>query len=146
MQERLQRFTTEGKGLVVAKMQNWHELQDSLIICKFAYLPLTFLASIYTMVTGWKVTFDELLEAADRTFTLKRAFNIRMGVARKDDTLPRRILEEPTPDGGAAGKVNRLPEMLDDYYKARGWNEEGIPTNEKLSSLGLDDVAKDLWH
>jgi aldehyde:ferredoxin oxidoreductase len=146
MQERLQRFTTEGKGLVVAKMQNWHELQDSLIICKFTYLPLTFLASIYTMVTGWKVTFDELLEAADRTFTLKRAFNIRMGVARKDDTLPRRILEEPTPDGGAAGKVNRLPEMLDDYYKARGWNEEGIPTNEKLSSLGLDDVAKDLWH
>jgi aldehyde:ferredoxin oxidoreductase len=146
MQERLQRFTTEGKGLVVAKMQNWHEIQDSLIICKFAYLPPMFLASIYTMVTGSKVTFADLIEAADRTFTLKRAFNIRAGVSRKDDTLPKRILEEPTPDGGAAGKVNRLSEMLDDHYKARGWNHEGIPTREKLESLGLDDVAEDLWH
>jgi aldehyde:ferredoxin oxidoreductase len=146
MQERLQRFTTEGKGLVVAKMQNWHEIQDSLIICKFAYLPPMFLASIYTMVTGSKVTFADLIEAADRTFTLKRAFNIRAGVSRKDDTLPKRILEEPTPDGGAAGKVNRLSEMLDDHYKARGWSHEGIPTREKLESLGLDDVAEDLWH
>ena len=146
MQERLQRFTTEGKGLVVAKMQNWHELQDSLIVCKFAYLPLTFLASIYTMVTGWKATLKDLLEASDRTFTLKRAFNISMGVTRKDDTLPKRILQEPTPDGGAAGRVNRLSEMLDEHYKARGWNEEGIPTREKLASLGLDDVVKDLWH
>ena len=55
----------------------------------------------------------------------------------KDDTLPKRILEEPIPSGPAKGEVNRLGEMLPEYYKLRGWTDDGLITPEKLKELGL---------
>jgi aldehyde:ferredoxin oxidoreductase len=58
-------------------------------------------------------------------------------LSAKDDTLPRRILEEPIPAGPAKGKVARLGEMLPEYYRLRGWTAEGIPTPEKLKELDL---------
>jgi aldehyde:ferredoxin oxidoreductase len=48
------------------------------------------------------------------------------------------MLNEPLPDGPAKGHVNRLDEMLPDFYKARGWDENGVPTKEKLAELGLE--------
>ena len=53
------------------------------------------------------------------------------------DTLPPRLLNEPIPTGPAKGKVSRLPEMLPGYYAVRGWDESGVPTDEKLQELGL---------
>jgi len=64
-------------------------------------------------------------------------WNQRAGFSGKDDTLPKRLLEEPIPDGPTKGEVNRLSEMLPEYYELRGWNSEGEPTKEKLASLGL---------
>ena len=64
-------------------------------------------------------------------------WNQRAGFTGKDDTLPKRLLEDPIPDGPTKGEVNRLGEMLPEYYELRGWNAEGEPTKEKLASLGL---------
>jgi len=143
--ERYERFPTEGKAKIVIVMQNWHDILDSLIMCKFTFLPPASVAAILSMVTGWTVKLPELLEVGDRTYNLKRTFNIRCGITNKDDMLPKRFLEEPLPDGGCKGEVVNIGEMLSEYYKLRGWNEKGIPTREKLETLGLHDVAKDLY-
>jgi aldehyde:ferredoxin oxidoreductase len=66
-------------------------------------------------------------------------FNVREGITRKDDTQPRRLLEEKSPSPGRAkGHVVYLKPMLDEYYQLRNWDvETGIPRNEELHQLGL---------
>ena len=76
--------------------------------------------------------------AGERTWNLERLFNMKAGLTGKDDTLPKKLLEEPMPEGPAKGHVCRLDEMLPEYYKLRGWDENGVPTDEKLKELGLD--------
>ena len=69
----------------------------------------------------------------------------RQGLTRANDKLPKALLE-PFPDGGSAGFVLDFDAMLSAYYEARGWDPQtGKPTREKLSGLGLEDVAEDLW-
>jgi len=73
---------------------------------------------------------------------------VREGFRRKDDKLPRRFMEEPIPRGPSKGMVisrENLDLMLDEYYSFRGWDlKTGIPTPERLISLGLEDVAQDM--
>jgi len=67
-------------------------------------------------------------------------FNVREGISRKDDTLPPRIMEEEAPIGPAKGlKITQeiLDKMLDEYYTLRGWDKNGIPTQDKLKELGI---------
>ena len=73
----------------------------------------------------------------ERIWNLERQFNLRAGLGKKDDTLPRRILEEPAPSGTGKGLVCRLDEMLPEYYSLRGWDKEGVPKKETLQRLGL---------
>jgi len=142
--ERVERFPVEGKARIVITMQNWHEVLDSLIMCKFAFLPPGSVAAIFSMVTGWTVRHQELIEAGERSWNVKRAFNIKCGVTAKDDTLPRRLLSEPLRNGGSKGQIVELDKMLPQYYRLRGWTPNGVPTKEKLDSLGLHDIANDL--
>jgi aldehyde:ferredoxin oxidoreductase len=88
----------------------------------------------------------ELAKIGERAFNLCRAFNIREGFSRKDDTLPERLME-PLPDGPYKGQritYEELQLMLDNYYAIRGWDRNGIPTPMKLGELGLDFVAEQL--
>jgi aldehyde:ferredoxin oxidoreductase len=94
--------------------------------------------------TGFGYTSQEILLIGERISNLQRAFNLRCGVTHTDDTLPSRLME-PTTDGGAAGKVPDLAAHLAEYYQARGWSPEGIPTEEKLRELGLEGVINDLY-
>ena len=91
-------------------------------------------------VTGWDFSEEEIINIADRIYTLERLFNMREGFTRKDDTLPWRSLFEPKPEDPGKGQVVPLEEMLQDYYKVRGWDENGVPTKETLKNLGLDDL------
>jgi aldehyde:ferredoxin oxidoreductase len=88
-------------------------------------------------VTGANYTVEEVRMAGERVFNAERLFLNNAGLSRKDDTLPKRQLEEPMPDGPNKGSLSRLPEMLDDYYELRGWDKNGIPSDEKLAELGL---------
>jgi aldehyde:ferredoxin oxidoreductase len=88
-------------------------------------------------------TPQSVLEAGERIVTLQRAFACREGISKKDDTLPKRLVT-PLPDGGAAGKAADLAYQLKEYYTLRQWDENGIPTKEKLLSLGLDEAAAEL--
>ena len=81
------------------------------------------------------------MKTGERLYNLKRLFNVRLGISRKDDTLPMRLLTHRRGEGGAAKELPNFGVMLSDYYEYRGWDEEGIPTHEKLSELGLTEFA-----
>lgn len=142
--ERVYRFDLETKPRIVKTMQDWHDVLDSLILCKFAYIPPAAVAAILSMVVGKRVTVGELMETGERIYNLKRVICVLRGVSSKDDTLPARLLEEPLTEGGAAGQVVELNRMLSEYYKLRGWDENGIPTREKLEKLNLTEAAEEL--
>ncbi len=75
----------------------------------------------------------------ERIVNIERLFNIRQGLTRKDDTLSERFLKEPIPSGPAKGRILDLEPMLDEYYKARGWDlKSGHPMPSTLKRLAID--------
>jgi aldehyde:ferredoxin oxidoreductase len=142
----LPRQDPAGKGAMVARLQDYAGLFNSLKVCQFI-MPGTLgrdLITYLNLTTGWDVTLEELLTIGERASNLKRMYNVRLGQSRRDDTLPHRIREERLPDGGAGNYLPPFEMMLDEYYAARGWNAEGIPTPETLRRLGLDWTLPDL--
>ena len=96
-------------------------------------------ASLYTSVTGRALSLEDLLKAAERVINMERMINFRFGFNRKDDKLPKRLLQEPAVDGVGEGQVVDMEKVLDSYYKAMGWDiATGIPKPEKLEELNLD--------
>jgi aldehyde:ferredoxin oxidoreductase len=92
--------------------------------------------------TGAGYTEETLLQAGERMFNLERMFLLKAGFTGADDTLPRRMLEEPLPDGPGKGHVVELDQMLSEFYRLRGWDENGVPTAEKLAALGLREIEQ----
>ncbi len=137
----------KGRGKLVKDAEDIYALIDSLIICKNAkgtlYKKIEEMAKLYTLVTGIEMTAEQLGIAAERISTLAKLINIREGFSRKDDTLPWKVMNQPiTEEGPAKGSVvtqEELDLLLDDYYQARGWNADGIPTKDTLQKLGLQD-------
>jgi len=82
-------------------------------------------------------TKERLEETGERVWNLERQFNLAAGLTRADDSLPPRLLNDPVPTGTAKGRVCELDTMLDEYYELRGWNNQGVPTRETLTRLGL---------
>ncbi len=88
--------------------------------------------------TGLDYSTDELCMAGERICNAERLFLKGAGFSRREDSLPPRIVAEPMPDGPAKGMVCHLDEMLDEYYRLRGWDRNGTPAPDKLKELGLD--------
>jgi aldehyde:ferredoxin oxidoreductase len=136
------RWETKGKGRFVATFQNAMGMFDSLIFCKFIVYGLaddkikTMLDTV-NAVTGWDMTFDEFMLTGERIFNLKRLYNNRLGISRKDDILPPRIRSHRRGTGGAADNLPHIGYLLSEYYQERGWDEFGIPTQETLARLEL---------
>ena len=87
--------------------------------------------------TGIPYTVDDFVKIGERTWNLERMWNLKAGLTKADDTLPKRLLEEPHSAGPSAGVTVQLDMMLPIYYKERGWDENGVPSTEKLAELGL---------
>jgi aldehyde:ferredoxin oxidoreductase len=145
---KVDRFKAEkGRGKLVKDSEDIFALIDSLIICKNAkgtlYKELADMAKLYSLVTGIEITPEELSIAGERINTIAKLINVREGLSRKDDTLPWKVMNHPIPDEGPAkGAVvtqEELDLLLDDYYHARGWNVEGIPTKTKLQELDMQE-------
>ncbi|HRR55074.1 MAG TPA: aldehyde ferredoxin oxidoreductase C-terminal domain-containing protein, partial [Candidatus Methanomethylicus sp.] len=124
---------------------------DCLVNCHFMERLLGFTltpkyADMINAVTGLNYSYAELVDVAERVIDLERAFNVRTGIRRKDDTLPKRFLEEPIPAGPSKGMHTdeaTLNKLLDEFYDLKGWDRRtGIPTKEKLARMGLEDVAE----
>ena len=138
----------KGRGKMVKDMEDVYTLIDSFIVCKFSrgtyYKELEDMTKLYTLVTGIEMTPEELKRSGERINNVARLFNIREGLGRKDDTLPYKVMHLPIqdegPSKGAYVTQEELDLLLDDYYMARGWTRDGVPTIEKLKELGMDDL------
>jgi aldehyde:ferredoxin oxidoreductase len=148
------RFSEDGKADIVIFNQNGSALGEAGIICSFSRSWGDWYRRIYPAMLRAATGIEEfgdmrfLGATSERIVTLERAFNVRRGVRRKHDRLPDRFLTEPLHTGASPGEgqmVTNLEGFLDEYYRLRGWSEDGVPTREKLEGIGLQDVAKDIW-
>lgn len=138
------RLADEGKGDIAKFNQDFTATYELGIACTFpavlGWLSLEQMGKLLSAATGLPEYADLgfLLAAGERVYNLERLFNIREGFGRKDDTLPKRMLTEPLKKGASEGEmVRKLDTLLDEYYQARGWDSQGIPTPQKLKELGL---------
>jgi aldehyde:ferredoxin oxidoreductase len=148
---KVNRFKIEpGRGKIIVPDGHIYNVIDSLIVCKFSrgtyYDGLKDLANYYTLATGIPMTAEGLNKAGERIENLARLFNIREGKGTREyDTLPWKIKNTPVPEEGPAKGMcvsNEEHQLgLDDYYAARGWDINGVPTLEKLKELGLEADA-----
>ena len=137
--EKTDPLSSDGKAGLVIAFQDATGAVDSAGICVFT----TFAWSMDNIAPqidaacegGWSV--EKLLEVGERIWNLERKFNLDAGFTGKDDTLPKRLLNDAAKTGPAKGKVNELGKMLPEYYSLRGWTPDGVPTNETLSRLVL---------
>jgi aldehyde:ferredoxin oxidoreductase len=137
------RFATLGKAGLLINLQNLNAVLDSLSVCKFTAFAMKedYYARLLSAVWGEPVEPQELLLMGERIWNAERLFNMAAGFGRDDDSLPRRLLEEPVPAGPSAGQVVDLPPMLDEYYISRGWDAGGRPSAAKLARLDLAATA-----
>ncbi len=137
------------KGYIVKDQEDLFALVDSVIMCKYGTMwpPMyyfDFIAKLLYPLTGIKEFGDVkyLRLTAERIANLKRCYNLREGVGKESEVLPRRFTHEPMPTGPAKGQVCNLEPMLREYYESRGWDyESGLPYEETLEGLGLEYVA-----
>jgi aldehyde:ferredoxin oxidoreductase len=124
---------------------------DMLGCCRLQMMELGFevenYADLYSIITGKKITWEDLLKISEKVWNLTRMISAReiKDFGRALDYPPPRFYEEPTPSGPNKGhciKLKELDELLDAYYKARGWDKNGIPTTETLVRVGLKDMIK----
>jgi len=105
-------------------------------------------AAFMEAVTGLSFTPDDVTKVGERVNNLARAFNLREGFKRADDTLPERLMTEPLQSGASKGQLisrKDLDTMLDEYYTVREWDANtGIPSKKKLKELNLDYVCNEI--
>ncbi len=132
--------TAADKAHMTAKMQDFMCLFNALGLCKFllrGQVGPRIIAGWLSAVWGREITPHDLSVMGERLFNLKRMVNVELGVSRKDDTLSPRLLSHPRPSGGAKGQLPFLGDLLNEYYRVRGWSEEGLPEPATLERLGL---------
>jgi aldehyde:ferredoxin oxidoreductase len=147
--EKIDPLTIEDKPRLVKLYEDAFTVIDAAGLCVFLSIRYVFdpdvnlwptrLTQLMNYATGADYTPGTLLEAGERIFNLERLFLLKAGFTKADDTLPRRMLEEPLPEGPAKGHVAELDRMLPEFYRLRGWDENGVPRPEKLSDLGLSE-------
>ena len=128
---------------IVDWMEKMHYIDDALGMCAgLSSFPLKPPYHIHnypnfiSAATGIEMDEAGLTQAAKRNRTLIRAFNIRRGLKREDERPPEDHWKKRFPEYEA--------KLLDEYYKFKGWNNQGIPTKESLNELGMDYVSEDL--
>ena len=142
----IDRFQVQGKSSYVILHQNVAAAIDSLVVCKFTNMAASeeYFARVLAAVSGMDFSTGELIRVGERVYNLERLYNNRQGFTRADDTLPPRLLNEPSPDGPSKGWVSHLEPMLEEYYRSRGWDQQGVPKPRKLEDLGLAELAREL--
>ncbi len=135
---------TEGKGALVRKCLLVSAVIDSLGICKVPALTiigdfdLEKEAALTRVLTGLDFNIPELFRIGDRIVNLQKLLNLKLGATVADDTLPDKFIHEPVAEGPASGqKVQELASMVRAFYRSMGWDDAGVPTQEKLRELGI---------
>ncbi len=132
-------YTAEGKGEMVYNLGVFNAVKFSLCICDFwATLSYERMAELMTLITGREWTEQEMKEVGARVLNIARAFNQREGFDRKDDTIPKRLVNEALQSGAAAGQKipqEAFEDMLDQYYAVLGWDKNGMIPDDMICKL-----------
>jgi aldehyde:ferredoxin oxidoreductase len=139
-------YLEDGSKAWVKPLQELSMATNILGVCLFASITLAVKASswarLLSAATGKSYDFKDLLKCAERVINMERMVNARFGFDRNDDTLPKRLLTEPAPDGRGEGQVVNLDSALDSYYESMGWDlQNGLPKAETLANLGLSWIS-----
>jgi aldehyde:ferredoxin oxidoreductase len=141
--QRVDSFAVERKGELAKLVQDEVAMYEAVGFCQFAFsngvVPPELLTRMLYAATGVEEfkSLGHLRLVGERVFNLEKAFNVREGIGREHDTMPERILRELVPRPPAKGQAFELEKLLEDYYKARGWDPKtGRPTCRKLEELG----------
>ena len=144
----ISRFATEGKAEIIKNYNDARSFTNSLVLCIFVvntfrgFVEENFaeIRGILNAVTGYEVDRDEMLKIGERNYNLGRLFSIRQGLARADDDLAPRFKEEALPFEDRKEKIPQktLDRMIAQFYKVRGWDENGVPTPRLLKELGIE--------
>ena len=128
----------KGKGGLTKVFQDVHAVSDSLDLCLFSAFAMGMdeYTQQYNAITGLKLSSEELLKTGERIYNLERYYNNLAGFGEGSDYLPARFLNEPSTMPGSEGQVCELPEMLEEYYEARGW-VNGVVPEAKLKELEI---------
>jgi len=137
--EKLDRFSLEGKAQWVKIFQDLTAVIDSLGLCLFTSFALNAedYSQLFNAVCGTEYTAETILEAGERIWNIEKIFNLKAGIDSSQDKLPKRLLEEPIPEGPSKGWVHKLEDLLPKYYEVRGWDENGVPTEDRLKELKI---------
>ncbi len=129
----------EGKGELLKVLQDIHAFSDSLDLCKFSAFAegIEEYAMQYAAFKGIPFTADDVLTAGERIYNLERHYNNLAGFREGSDYLPQRFIEEQSTQGGSAGNICELPQMLTEYYEKRGW-VDGVVSEAKLRALDIE--------
>ena len=132
-----QNWSDEDRVEIVQYHQALRPLFDMLGVCRLPWIELGLnerhYANFYKYVTGKEVSLDQLLTLSNDIYDLTRLINTRLGVSRKDDSLPYRVRTNPALKGPNAGKVidpEYFQKLLSLYYEKRGWDSNGVPSPE----------------
>ena len=143
----------QGKARSAVISEHMERVADNLGVCKwlfglFIYQDTEMVTRVFNLVTGKDWDLNQLLKVSERVRNLERMFDVRQGLRRQDDSLPKKFFDQPLTHGPYKGEVmdkDKFERMKDEYYDIRGWDKEtGIPTREKLEELGLGEVADEV--
>jgi aldehyde:ferredoxin oxidoreductase len=143
----------KGKARAAVISEHMERVADNLGVCKWLYGLFIFqdvdmAMNVFNLATGKDWELEKILEVSERVRNLERMFDVRQGLRRKDDSLPKKFFKEPLKSGPYKGEVmdeQKFEEMKDEYYEIRGWDKtSGVPSREKLEQLGLNDVAEEV--
>ena len=131
---------TVAEVTAAVRSMDWRSVTNSLIMCHFQNPPLELVLGMLAGATGWSLTAEDLALAGERTSTLKRCLNRKLGLTRANDRLPKLVLQK-FDEGGSEGYVPDTERLLKSFYEVRGWDPQtGMPDDAKLASLGLGDL------
>ncbi|WZL71711.1 aldehyde ferredoxin oxidoreductase family protein [Clostridiaceae bacterium 35-E11] len=137
--KKIDRLELEEKALWAKIFQDLTATIDSLGMCLFTSFALGAedYAELCNAVCGTDHTAETILQAGERIWNIEKLFNLNAGISSSEDKLPKRLLKDPIPEGPSKGWVHKLEDLLPKYYVERGWDENGIPTEERLTVLGI---------
>jgi aldehyde:ferredoxin oxidoreductase len=142
-----------NKAAAEIYFQHLYNIVDLMEVCRFAVragskdFSYTDLCELYSLATGFSADEQQMMAIAERVQNVERAYLCRHGIRRKDDRLIGKWADEPVPNGPHKGEridPAKWDALLDDYYRLRGWTDNGVPSRDRLAWLGLDDVARAL--
>ncbi len=141
--KKVDRLAPEGKAGLVINYQNISAAMDCLVVCRFINLAAAeeYFSRILSAVTGVGYQPQDLYRIGEKIWNAERLFNTRCGFSRRDDNLPPRLLKEPPPAASLEKTTDEnLNNMLNEYYRFRGWDITGVPAQKKVRELGLEEI------